>query len=1073
MNKLQSLTRTALLAISTVASQGLFAQSSVLYDFNTAGQLAQVFNSSGPNASSVQESQTTGLANSGAITVSGGTNAVFSTKDAYSMGPVGSSYTFTSYVNSVGNNGYSGMGFTAASPASAGTTANVYRPSDGVGISVHGSGFIFHNGSTDISGNWNSASGNSLTAVTPSTCTEILNNTTTTCGSPDRWYKIVFKLVRAGATTFNMRVEVWPVDRVSGQDRYANATAIYEVNNFTNSALANAPQIFSYFNFSGDRVRVFDNYGVNLAGGASVIIAGYPVVLTSSATVNGSAVTVAGDVTSANGGTVTERGFVYGTSTNPTIANSKIAVGSGTGSFSGVTTSLAGGTYYFRAFATNGAGTSYGSEVVRTICVSPNVSFKLSAPNVTTSAIQGQTGSSTENFNSGSVGIIPNSGSFAIGSYVSINPGNIQKQADDVWGGSGSQYLGVHATNNQAGYVNITLTDPSRYVGFWWGAGDAQNSVTIYGDCGGNEVQLGQFTAQTVLNLLNGPTVTAVDGNSYPSSQYKRSNAANEAFAYINLELSDPNIYFTRIVVGGGGFEIDNITTSTVYGAATFTVPSVPTGLTATRSGTSASISFTPGSNGGTPITNYEYSLDNGQTWITLSPATATSPITISGLTAGQGYDVMIRAVNAIGTGTASATVTLPAASISAPAPLTFGRNVTNGSAGSFEISGFAPSDNLYLTLSLRNPPVGTTLNFSSIAGLTAAPGYVLAVGSGFTTISVTGNEADLNAALSSLKLSTGNEVGAIVIDASVTLNPSGYFYSPSNGHWYKPMTWPNNVSGGNSAYDQIKTLSSNETFKGQSGYLVTITSQSEQDFIQANVPGNNILIALTDKDVEGVWKWDAGPESGTIIRSGGQNIAGQYNIWCSNEPNDHSSGEDFAVTKWGGGACWNDYGPPASSFPASVSGYVIEFGTSASSVNQNWTGVYQASVQHTSGGLTVNSSSLTAFTGCTAEPSTSQSITVSGTNLQGPITVSAPTGFQVSLSQSNGFGSSVSISQTSGSVAQTAVFVRLSATSVGSHSGTVTIASTNTVTQTVAVSGSVTQSADLSISNSLCGSNQ
>jgi len=57
---------------------------------------------------------------------------------------------------------------------------------------------------------------------------------------------------------------------------------------------------------------------------------------------------------------VTEHGFCWGTSSSPTISNSKIAVGSGIGAFSGTITGLSSGTsYYIRAYATNTAGTSY------------------------------------------------------------------------------------------------------------------------------------------------------------------------------------------------------------------------------------------------------------------------------------------------------------------------------------------------------------------------------------------------------------------------------------------------------------------------------------------------------------------------------------------------------------------------------------------------------------------------------------------------------------------------------------------------------------------------------------------
>jgi hypothetical protein len=91
------------------------------------------------------------------------------------------------------------------------------------------------------------------------------------------------------------------------------------------------------------------------------------------------------------------------------------------------------------------------------------------------------------------------------------------------------------------------------------------------------------------------------------------------------------------------------------------TVPGAPTNLVVTPLNTGGMIQFTaPASDGGSAITNYEYSTDNGDTWITPSPAITTSPLIISsGLTNCTSYQVKIRAVNASGSGTASSAATL------------------------------------------------------------------------------------------------------------------------------------------------------------------------------------------------------------------------------------------------------------------------------------------------------------------------------------------------------------------------------------------------------------------------------
>ena len=298
--------------------------------------------------------------------------------------------------------------------------------------------------------------------------------------------------------------------------------------------------------------------------------------------------------------------------------------------------------------------TSKTVAVSGTVSSLPTVQFKLSPPDVSTSAIQGQVGTLTEDFNSFTVGSVPSSGTYTIGTYTKT--GTVDYKSDIYYGAplpnstTLSTYLGV----SSGASVNITLTEPSKYLGFWWAGGDNDNKVTIYGTCGGSEIQLAQFTTSTVNTLLSNSTVTAIDGNNYNSSAYIR----NAPFAYINLQLDNPNISFTRLEfaqnIGAGGFEIDNITTGTGYGAASFTTPSAPTITAVTPGNGSAIVTFTaPTSNGGTPITNYEYTID-GTNWITLNPQQTTSPITITGLTNGTTYPIQLRAVNAVGSGAPS-----------------------------------------------------------------------------------------------------------------------------------------------------------------------------------------------------------------------------------------------------------------------------------------------------------------------------------------------------------------------------------------------------------------------------------
>jgi hypothetical protein len=80
--------------------------------------------------------------------------------------------------------------------------------------------------------------------------------------------------------------------------------------------------------------------------------------------------------------------------------------------------------------------------------------------------------------------------------------------------------------------------------------------------------------------------------------------------------------------------------------------------LGATPGNSEATITFTAGSDNGTPITNYKYSTD-GVNYTALSPADATSPITITGLINDTTYNIRLKAVNAFGDSVASDSVSV------------------------------------------------------------------------------------------------------------------------------------------------------------------------------------------------------------------------------------------------------------------------------------------------------------------------------------------------------------------------------------------------------------------------------
>jgi dipeptidyl aminopeptidase/acylaminoacyl peptidase len=79
--------------------------------------------------------------------------------------------------------------------------------------------------------------------------------------------------------------------------------------------------------------------------------------------------------------------------------------------------------------------------------------------------------------------------------------------------------------------------------------------------------------------------------------------------------------------------------------------PDAPTALVVAAGDGSASVAFTPGSNGNSPITKYQYRVGAGA-WI--DAVGTSSPITVPGLTNYQISRIRLRAVNAVGDGAAS-----------------------------------------------------------------------------------------------------------------------------------------------------------------------------------------------------------------------------------------------------------------------------------------------------------------------------------------------------------------------------------------------------------------------------------
>ena len=93
--------------------------------------------------------------------------------------------------------------------------------------------------------------------------------------------------------------------------------------------------------------------------------ASLPTVTTATeADVTATSATLGGNVTADGGATVTDRGIVWGTSSNPTTSDNQVQISSGTGTFSQSVTGLPdNNTIHVRAYAINSEGISYGNDI--------------------------------------------------------------------------------------------------------------------------------------------------------------------------------------------------------------------------------------------------------------------------------------------------------------------------------------------------------------------------------------------------------------------------------------------------------------------------------------------------------------------------------------------------------------------------------------------------------------------------------------------------------------------------------------------------------------------------------------
>lgn len=161
-----------------------------------------------------------------------------------------------------------------------------------------------------------------------------------------------------------------------------------------------------------------------------------------------------------------------------------------------------------------------------------------------------------------------------------------------------------------------------------------------------------------------------------------------------------------------------------------------------------------------------------------------------------------------------------------------------------------------------------------------------------------------------------------------------------SNGHFYESVTT-------GTTWTNAKNAAAAKTYMGLQGYLVTITSAAENEFIKQKI-GTDAWIGLSDAYTEinaatgtntfanqaaseGKFYWISGPEKGTRVTEGnatngsttGAPANGMYNNWNSGEPNNYGGSESYGEMYAVGSAPgkWNDLNGTQNLM------YVVEYG--------------------------------------------------------------------------------------------------------------------------------------------------
>jgi len=242
------------------------------------------------------------------------------------------------------------------------------------------------------------------------------------------------------------------------------------------------------------------------------------------------------------------------------------------------------------------------------------------------------------------------------------------------------------------------------------------------------------------------------------------------------------------------------------------TTPGAPTLTSVSRGYRKLTAAFSaPSSNGGSAITDYEYSKDNGATWTSMGQS-GTTNYEITGLSDFTQYGVRIRAVNVVGPGDHSNTISAYTAGL--PNEPTSPSAASNGVFQS-STSWTAPSDNNASAITDYIIQFSTTSNFQTGTVTTFSDGV-----SASTSATVTGLAASTGYYFRVAAVNQVGQGGWSSTFSATTAGVPGQVSTPTSsaGDKYFKVDWSAPSSNGGSPITGYKVrISTNSDMSGSS----------------------------------------------------------------------------------------------------------------------------------------------------------------------------------------------------------------------------------------------------------------